>query len=89
MALSPGTGLGACEILAPLGSGGMGGVYRARNPKLNRAIAIKILPETEVIGYLIHRTASGDSLLGFGLLGTATVGQAVKLRPSGTKSISW
>lgn len=36
--------------------------------------------ELEVIGYLIHRTASGDSLLGFGLLGTATVGQAVKLR---------
>ena len=46
MALSPGTGLGACEILAPLGSGGMGEVYRARDPKLNRAIAIKILPET-------------------------------------------
>ena len=46
MALSPGTFLGAYEILAPLGSGGMGEVFRARDPKLNRAIAIKILPET-------------------------------------------
>ena len=46
MALSPGTFLGAYEILAPLASGGMGEVFRARDPKLNRAIAIKILPET-------------------------------------------
>lgn len=46
MPLKPGTRLGAYEILSLLGSGGMGEVYRARDPKLNRTIAIKILPET-------------------------------------------
>ena len=46
MNLTPGTHLGPYEIVAPLGSGGMGEVYRARDPKLNRSIAIKILPES-------------------------------------------
>jgi serine/threonine protein kinase len=45
MALSPGTTLGAYEILAPLGVGGMGEVYRARHTKLGREAAIKVLPE--------------------------------------------
>ena len=40
MALSAGTRLGPYEILAPLGAGGMGEVYRARDTKLNRDIAI-------------------------------------------------
>jgi Tol biopolymer transport system component len=44
MPLTTGTKLGAYEILAPLGAGGMGEVYRARDAKLNRDIAIKILP---------------------------------------------
>src|SRR5579872_5057007 len=45
MALAPGTKLGPYEVIAPLGAGGMGEVYRTRDLKLNRGIAIKILPD--------------------------------------------
>src|SRR4029077_8094229 len=44
MALSAGTRLGPFEILAPIGAGGMGEVYRARDNKLGRDVAIKVLP---------------------------------------------
>jgi serine/threonine protein kinase len=44
MLISPGYKLGPYEILAPLGAGGMGEVYRARDSKLNREVAIKVLP---------------------------------------------
>ena len=45
MPLTTGTRLGPYEVIAPLGSGGMGEVYRARDAKLHREVAIKVLPE--------------------------------------------
>src|SRR5258708_1528082 len=42
--MTPGDKLGPYEILAPIGAGGMGEVYRARDSKLNREVAIKVLP---------------------------------------------
>src|SRR5512143_2976340 len=44
MALTPGSRLGPYEILSPLGTGGMGEVYRASDPRLGREVAIKVLP---------------------------------------------
>lgn len=44
MSLSPGTRLGPYDVVGPLGAGGMGEVYRARDPKLRRDVAIKVLP---------------------------------------------
>ncbi len=45
MALSPGTRLGSYEVTALIGQGGMGEVYRARDTKLGRDVALKVLPE--------------------------------------------
>ena len=57
MTLSAGTRLGPYEILAPLGAGGMGEVYRARDAKLDREVAVKVLPS--------QLTANADALSRF------------------------
>jgi serine/threonine protein kinase len=44
VALSPGQRFGSYEIVAPIGFGGMGEVYRARDTRLERDVAIKVLP---------------------------------------------
>ncbi len=46
MAVPPGSRLGPYEILSPIGAGGMGEVYRARDPGLGREVAIKVPPQS-------------------------------------------
>jgi eukaryotic-like serine/threonine-protein kinase len=57
LTLAGGTSLGPYEILAPLGAGGMGEVYRARDSKLDRVVAVKVLPS--------HLNETPDALLRF------------------------
>ena len=56
MPLTPGTTLGVYEVLSAIGAGGMGEVYKARDTKLDRDVALKILPDASVSGW---RASSG------------------------------
>jgi predicted Ser/Thr protein kinase len=60
MSLSAGTRLGPYEILAPIGAGGMGQVYRARDPRMGREVAIKVSGErfTERFSREVHAVAA-------------------------------
>ena len=84
MSLSAGTRLGPYEVLSPLGAGGMGEVYRARDTKLGREVAIKVLPaafandaermarfqrEAQVLAALNHPNIAAI----YGLEGTALI----------------
>src|SRR5215467_12435059 len=67
MTFPAGTRLGPYEILAPLGAGGMGEVYRARDSRLERTVAIKVLPEhlskSEEVRHRFEREAKTISQL--------------------------
>jgi serine/threonine protein kinase len=60
MTLSAGTHLGPYEILSPLGAGGMGEVYRARDPRMGRDVAIKLSTEkfSDRFGREVHAVAA-------------------------------
>jgi eukaryotic-like serine/threonine-protein kinase len=60
MPLIPGTILGQYEIRSPLGAGGMGEVYRAHDTRLDREVAIKVLPES-LTADPVHCGSSGRS----------------------------
>ena len=64
MSLSAGESLGPYEILAPIGKGGMGEVYKARDTRLHRDVAVKILPfATEATRERFQREARAASAL--------------------------
>ena len=62
MALNPGTRLGPYEVLEPLGSGGMGEVYRARDTRLGRDVAVKVLHEGTALDADARRRFRGEGI---------------------------
>jgi Tol biopolymer transport system component len=67
MSLSEGTRLGPYEIVALIGSGGMGEVYRARDTRLDRIVAIKVLPQTATAHPALRRRVENEARLVAGI----------------------
>jgi serine/threonine protein kinase len=96
MPISTGTRLGSYELLAQIGAGGMGEVYKAHDTKLGRDVAIKILPEAfahdpewlsrfqreaKMLAALNHPNVSGETLAErIKREGSAPVEEALKMR---------
>ncbi len=62
MPLAPGTRLGPYEVTAQIGVGGMGEVYRARDTKLKREVAVKVLPDGVCRAARIYVTGDAERL---------------------------
>src|SRR5258708_7433748 len=62
MPVAPGTRLGPYEVLARIGEGGMGVVYRARDPRLDRQVAIKLLPADSVADQQARERLRGEAM---------------------------
>ncbi len=83
MALAPGVRLGPYEIVSALGAGGMGEVYKARDTRLDRTVAIKVLPEHVANDPALKQRDLGETQ---GLLNS---GNKVLLTPRIVSHLDW